>query len=115
MTAFQHGSAPVLSETAGEARQGGKKRFEEQVERAEHAVDPSRWTTTAKSGLADPDRRAYHSNGTRKLSSKRIIQPLVVQAAQNSRWMQPGQPLVSHQVDRRIASFGAFSGFAPTH
>lgn len=66
----------MLSETAGEARQGGKKRFEEQVERAEHAVDRSRWTTMAKSGHA-----AYHSNGTRKFSSKRIIQPLVEQAA----------------------------------
>jgi hypothetical protein len=119
MTSFVIG-APVLSETADSLASGCKKQYHN------HAAQGGSWQQTAKDSsmyqsvamggqVADADRPHLHANGTRKVSSKRMVAP--ASAAQNyqARFLNAQSGGLS-TVDQRIASFaGSFAGLAPSN
>lgn len=96
MTSFEHGSAPVLSEAAGQQQSSRKKQFGLQQSSAlnveQQAADADRWKTTAQGGqIADPERKVHGKRHVRPPEQKRLP-------------AYSGQAPAS-QVDKRIASF----------
>ncbi|KAG8467805.1 hypothetical protein KFE25_006857 [Diacronema lutheri] len=122
MTAFEQAAAPMPSESASETSARHKKHFDHAAVPtgstwAPRGADPSMYVTTAMGGgIVDAERDLHHRNGTRKVTSKRMVQPSMIADAQRNRLVAAQaaerQPQVA-QVDRRIASFaGSFAGFA---
>jgi hypothetical protein len=119
MTAFERSAAPVPSETSSAALVGGKKHFETNSAHTPGnwqptAGDASMYVSVAMGGApVDAPSKTFNQNGTRKLSTKRMVKPPMEQLDRHARILAAQQLDATSAIDKRIGSFaGSFAGYA---